>query len=314
MTEFIRSNKLRTAFVAMLLLIPAAAQGGSTGPSYLNSETDNSSFQLFYYWDLRDRESSFQVFNTSGEPVSIHVQIYIAKSTPGGCDEIDFIDNLTPFDSHIYELGNLARNNITLPPLSFILPEDGFGFAVISVVEGPGFNVIDNPVLTGSFRIVDNAGYEYRANPAGVRPIGFTTDSYSFNFDTLGDVTSSDVVGIPIVWLGPGFSNIIASPGIYALFNPFIIDEHENVVSCSPVLFTCSAAGLNQGINADFRNTKNGTRICNSSQNRGIMKFTPPLTTEGLPPDFIQAEFFVGFIGLNDGGSIGSMDSFIASP
>jgi hypothetical protein len=300
--------------LVFLLLSPVIAFGGSTGPSYLNAETDNSSFQLFYYWDLRDRDSSFQVFNTSGDPVSIHVQIFIANSTPGDCNEIDFIDELTALDAHIYELQNLARNDGTLPPLSFTLPDNTFGFAVISVIESPGFEVVNNPVLIGSFRIVDNAGYEYRANPAGVKPIGFTTDSYSFNFDSLGDVTSSDVVGIPIVWGGSGFSAVMAGPQIFALFDPLILDEHENVTSCSPVIFTCSAAGLNQGINNVLRNTKNGTRICNSSQNRGLMKFTPPLTTDGLPPDFIQAEFFVGFIGLNDGGKIGSMDSFIASP
>jgi hypothetical protein len=309
--KFLRENFVLVLFL-ILLFSPLKAISGSPGPSYLNPETDNGSFQLFYYWDLRNRDSSFQVYNNSTSAIRVHVQIFTANSTLAPCEEIDFIDQFTSFDTHIYNLKNLTTNNSTSPGLTS-LADGTFGFAAVTVISDTGFDTVTNPVLQGSFRIVDDSGYEYRAHPAGIRPIGFTTDSYSFNFDSLGSTSFSDVIGIPLIWAGPTFRTPIAGPNIFAKFDPFLVDEDENDLSCSSATFTCSASGLNLGINDTIRNTKDNTRICNSTISKGIMRFERP-TFSGGGPGLTQAEFFVGFIGLNDGGKIGSMDSFIATP
>ncbi len=310
--KFILKENFVLVLFLILLFSPLNALGGSAGPSYLNPETDNGSFQLFYYWDLRNRDSSFQVYNNSTSAIRVHVQIFTANSTLAPCEEVDFIDQFTSFDTHIYNLKNLTTNNGTSLGLAS-LANGTFGFAAVTVISDTGFVTVTNPVLQGSFRIVDDSGYEYRAHPAGIRPIGFTTDSYSFNFDSLGSTSFSDVIGIPLIWNEPTFGTPIAGPNIFAKFDPFTVDENEFLFSCAPTTFTCSATGLNKGINEAIRNTKDNTRICNNTISKGIMRFEPP-TFAGGGPGLTQAQFFVGFIGLNDGGEIGSMDSFIAAP
>ena len=298
---------------SVLLLYPINAMSGSTGPSYLNVETENSSFQLFYYWDLRNRDSSFQVFNNSStSAIKVHVQIFTANSTINECEENDFHDNFTPLDTHNYDLRNLTKNDGT--KLRLLLPDNSFGFAVVSVFEetGPDYDTT-KPVLIGSFRIVDRSGYEYRANPAGVRPIGFTTDSYSFNIQDFGGANFSDVIGIPIKYDDTSpFRFVTAGPDIAAVFDPLIFDNNENSVSCSPVRFSCSASGLNKGIDVNRPNSKGvGPPICPPSFSNGHMLFSIPFLP-AVPAK--QADFFVGFIGLNNGAKMGSMTTFIAAP
>ena len=306
---------LREKFVLLalffLLGFPTMAISGSAGPSYLNPETDAGSFQLYYYWDLRDRTSSFQVFNSSTSSTRVRVQIFVANDTFFECNETDFFDQYTPFDTHIYNLRNLATNNgIPLPVSSF--PDGTFGFAVVTVINSGG-GTLTNPVLQGSFRIVDNAGYEYRANPAGIKPIGFTTDSYGFSYTSLGPGTKADVIGIPVKWTAPSFGIPQAGPNVVAKFNPFNVDQHEVPVSCDPRVFSCSANGMNFGINNNIPNSKGATSLCPISFDTGLINLRRP-TSSTIPPGATQADFFVGFIGINNGSSMGSMDSFIAIP
>lgn len=307
--KYLRDNFI-FLFLFILLFSPLSAFSGSMGPTYLNPETDNASFQLFYYWDLRQRDSYIQVFNKSSSPVRVHVQIFTANSAITPCEEIDFADEYTSFDTHIYNLRNLVTNSGITSLAS--LSEGSFGFAVVTVVGPTGFSTITNPVLQGSFRIIDESGYEYRANPAGVRPIGFTTDTFAFSFNSIGGQTFSDVVGIPVKWVSSGFGTPIAGADIVARFDPEILDEDENVISCSPVVFRCTSTGINLGINESIRNSQTNSRMCVSSQNTGVVRLKRPVA--GGAPGTTQADFFVGFIGLNDGSNIGSMDSFIAVP
>lgn len=294
------------------LFAPNNSFSGSMGPTYLNPETDNASFQLFYYWDLRGRYSSFQVFNKGSELVRVHVQVFTANSTTSPCSEIDFVDEYTPLDTHIYDLRNIVTNSG--PAIVGSLDEGTFGFAVVTVVGPTSFSTVTNPVLNGSFRIIDEAGYEYRANPVGVKPIGFTTETFAFNFDSFETQSFSDVIGIPVKWAAPNFGTPMAGSDIVAVFAPEILDENEFITSCSEVVFSCSAVGMNHGINNSIRNSKTNSRICPTLQNTGMMRLKRPFTSGGGAPGITQADFFVGFIGLNDGGQNGSLDSFIAVP
>ncbi len=310
--KFFRDSFILLIFYACLFA-PINSYSGSMGPTYLNPETDNASFQLFYYWDLRNRDSSFQVFNKGTEMLRVHVQIFTANSAIHPCEEINFIDQFTPQDTHVYNLRNITRNSGS--PLSVGSLSDGtFGFAVITALGPTGFDTLTDPVLLGSFRIIDESGYEYRANPVGVKPIGFTTETFAFNFASYPGQSFSDVVGIPVIWTGTNFRNPVGGSSIVAVFSPEILDENEFVTSCSEAVFSCSATGMNLGINNSIRNSKTNTRICPTSQNTGMMRLKRPFTSGGGAPGITQAAFFVGFIGLNDGGQNGSMDSFIAVP
>ena len=80
------------------------------------------------------------------------------------------------------------------------------------------------------------------------------------------------------------------------------------------VLETLQNEGMIEYSNNSIRNSKTNTRICPTSQNTGMMRLKRPFTSGGGAPGITQAAFFVGFIGLNDGGQNGSMDSFIAVP
>ena len=307
---------LRENFVFLLLFLllgfPTTALSGSAGPSYLNPETDNGSFQLYYYWDLRDRQSTFQVYNRSSSSIQVHVQVFVANDSFVACNETDFFDTYTAFDTHIYDLKTMTPNSGTptgVPPF----PDGTFGFAVVTVIDTSTGDTAINPVLQGSFRIIDNAGYEYRANPAGIRPIGFTTDSFGFSYDSIGATTFADVIGIPVKWTEPAFGIPQGGANIVAKLDPFNFDEDENVISCSPRVFSCSANGMNFGINTNITNSKGGTNLCLTSADSGIINFERPVVP-GIPPGTTQADFFVGFIGLNNGSNMGSMDSFIAIP
>lgn len=298
--------------ISALFGFPTIAVGGSSGPSYLNPETDNGSFQLYYYWDLRDRESTFQVFNRSNNPVRVHVQIFVANDTFVQCNETDFFDQYTPRDTHIYNLKNIVSNDGN-PTGVASFPDGTFGFAVVTVIDTSTGDTAVNPVLQGSFRIVDNAGYEYRANPAGIRPIGFTTDSFGFSYDSLGASTSADVIGIPVKWTEPTFGIPQAGPNIVAKLDPFNVDDNENDVSCNPRVFSCSATGMNLGINNSIPNSRGSSNLCISNESTGIIRLEQPVVT-GIPPGTTQADFFVGFVGINNSSNMASMDSFIAIP
>ena len=303
----------KIVFFLLLILLgfPTTAFSGSAGPSYLNPETDNGSFQLYYYWDLRDRESTFQVFNRSSSNVRVHVQVFVANDSFVSCNEIDFFDQYTPFDTHIYNLKSMISNTGT-PTGVAPFPDGSFGFAVVTAVNSAGDTVTD-PVLQGSFRIIDDAGYEYRANPSGIRPIGFTTDSFGFSYDSLGTSTFADLIVIPVRWTAPTFGTPVAGASIVAKFDPFNFDEDENLLSCSPRVFSCSATGMNIGININIPNSRGSTNLCLTNIETGIINLEQPVSS-GIPPGTTQADFIVGFIGLNNGSSMASMDSFIAVP
>lgn len=307
---------LQKKFVLVLLLIlfvfPHNAISGSPGPTYLNPETDNASFQLYYYWDLRDRESTFQVFNRGSSVIRVHVQVFVANSSSVQCAETDFFDQYTPFDTHIYNLSNLTSNNGSPTGVSSF-PDNTFGFAVVTVVNSAGSTLTD-PVLQGSFRITDNAGYEYRANPAGIKPIGFTTDSFGFSYETMGPNTRSDVIGIPVIWTEPTFGIPLAGPHIVAKFQTINVEDPLSLLfNCAPNVFSCSTTGMNKGINDSIPNSKDSSRMCSTNINTGTINFELPIIP-GLPSGTIQADFLVGFVGINNGSNIGSMDAFIAIP
>jgi hypothetical protein len=288
-------GKLKYLFVlAFLLVTPIKSWGGA--PFALSVNTDTADMQLFSFWDLRDRESFVQVTNTGSAPVTVHVQIFNAGD---GCDEVDFYDDYTPQDTHVYNLRALTRNNGD--PLNIVLPSDGFGLVAVTVVAGVGGPAIFEPVLIGSFRVIDDSGYEYRTNSAGIDEGFFGFSFYTINFNNLNGANASDVVGVLVTQVGPGFIEVVAQ-GTGVTFDANIFDADENVISCGNFTFRCNSSQFDVGINDAYPATKGGPEICNG--NTDTVGFLS-LDTFGIFPGI-----FVGFVGLNNGDGTGSMDSW----
>ena len=301
-------------FIISAFALPQIAWSGDgqIGDTLIdNPRTDDTSDRLVGYWDLRERDTFFQITNTSSGPVTIHLQFF---NVDENCAEFNYYDTLTPRDTHVYNVANLDRNNGA--PLA--APDLSGGHGIIAVSVSPqGDN--DN-VLTGNFRIIDNAGYEYRTNMAGE---GFARGPgegvFSINFNNIDATAFADLVVITYETDGD-------SDTIYPLLNvyqPTLYDQNENPVSCPPVLLGCysdigelglfpgfTGFNLDVGINQAITNSKGGPSLCLGTDTVGHLELDS-FFFNGNP--MIQNEEGAIFIGLNNGSSTGSIDHAVAT-
>ncbi len=321
-----------TLMLGVLQLTPTLAQPAIAPYSFLN-QTDQSTDRVVYFWDLRmARQSYVQVTNIIQDTVFVHVQIFNVTSPVTVCEETDFNDVYTPGDTHVYDLSALVSNNdadglgfggSSAPNADL---DEGYGLFVVSEVSG-----IDS--LIGMFRIIDgDSDFEYRTNAAGEGLLGSAPNTWStavLNFNSVDSANLSDVVGL--VYRHIDEASVIASPQIQAEFgyptgdvtDPqpqiHIFDEFESPTSCSPTTFACDIGLVDKGIDNFHPNSKGEVnRICNDSVDvgwlfmplRDFRCFDLDPVSGNCPFMFIQDEFFVGFLGLNNGNGTGSMDSW----
>lgn len=286
-----------TFFIACIFTFaPSAfASGFATSEPEINRTTN----QMVGYWDLRDRNSFFQVTNKHGEDIRIHIQVFNVGEE---CQEYDYYDTLTGFDTHVYDLAELDRNNgaaLAAPDFS-----GGHGIIAVSHVNGDDSLNMDR-VLTGNFRIMDTSGYEYRVNFAGTGQGIVVTDllANTVNFNETAESKFSDIVVINYVaTFEPG--GIQPTSREYSVV---LYDEQENPISCSPVVLGCSegfnsgSSIINTGINQGVTNSRGGPSLCLGNDNTGFVEI---LTSSG---DFIIPEFVIVYSGLNNGNGSGSM-------
>ena len=271
------------------------------------------SYQLYYYWDLRDRDSyvqvsynKFQAFTSSPPPavnLDLHIQIFVTNSF---CNEFDFFDEYTPEDTHIYNLRNIQTNDGN--PSGIVLSDNTFGFVVVTVMDASGEADDSQPFLAGNFRIVDNDGYEYRSVAASYPVIDTTTSVNDFliNYRTIDTSTFADVVGIAVTNAGAGFEFVQAGVGTVANFNLAIFNTDEVPISCSPETFVCAS---NVGLDGELPNSKGlAASLC------PFTFFPEGFVSMSLDTASSTADFFVGFIGINNGGNRGGMEIFTALP
>jgi hypothetical protein len=288
-----------TAVVVLLLIPLRRAESANIKPIY---KTETPSYQLYYFWDLRDRESYFQVSNLIDSEIKVHIQIFNANDD---CFEFDFYDTYTPLDAHLYNLGAMDSNDGVVTGGEFpAFGKSDFGFVVVTVVNSD-FTVRRNPIITGSFRIFDLAGgYEYGAKAAGfpTPPIQIAA-TYELMYNALHGTNRADVVGIAVQ--GAGTATVIASPSINAIYNPVNLDLNEVLLSCAPVTFACDSEHFDYGINDVIQNSRDLKSIC------------PGMIDEGkvvMRSNKANATFFVGFIGINNSEGLGNMTTFTAYP
>ena len=291
-----KSLEFILAFAFLLfvpLLVPNGAWAGA--PAFISPNTGAGDVQLYFFWDLRDRESFFQLTNL-GANTTVHIQVF---DVTRGCREIDFEDNYTTNDTHLYNVRDLSIINSGTKKAPTLT--NGYGFIVATVSN------LSNAGLVGNFRIVDASGYEYRSNGAGILGIVFgQVTEYTMNFNDLDGINSADVVGIPVALNTSNlFVDSTREPSVSAEFLPTLYDTAENPTSCSPVRFACADGAFDLGINQAIINSRDSGSICLGTETNGFLRLDPLNISSGTV-------FVAGFIGLNNGDGTGSMDTWWA--
>jgi len=311
-------NKL-TKFTALLLIFLFLSTTASfAGKGLEIPETDGigNSPVLFYFFDLRERESYIQLTNAGSNATTVHVQIWDVSNN---CNENNFFDAYTGNDTHVYNMRDIQTNDTN--PSGVVLPDGAYGF--VSILDVDNFRH-----LIGNFRINDTSGYEYRTNAVN----GFSDEccwtnispNITFNYNIEGNIELSDVVGISFFTddFGPQLE-ILAADIIdhWASFDVDIYDLNEVPFSCRNVIFACtdqdnplyeellevsgeaSVASFEYGINNAIPHSRGGELLCPGNNiSNGFV--TLNIINSG------QIDNFIGFIGLNSGNGRGSMDSF----
>ena len=335
---------MRTIIVLLLISLfypTSITYAGGLGlnfPFYFTHETDTTSGGNYSFFDLRDRESFVQITNLDSSNVTVHVQIFNVGNL---CNENNFFDVYTTNDTHVYNMRDILTNDGN--PSGVDLPNDAYGVMfVIAQQPGPSIDFNFAPII-GNFRIIDNAGYEYRTNSqsflAGlfVVPPDSTPAVTTFNFNNEEGVILSDIVGIPIEFAGEIFVlnqeiDISDPVATFTAVDVDILNNNEVLFSCRDVIFACidenspliddvleaaagpvpasmarssaSVARFEYGINETIQHSRGGELLCPGNNiTEGIVK----LTLENFGSDLPR---LAGYVGLNNGNGRGSMDSF----
>ncbi len=249
------------------------------------------------------------------------------------CEECNFDDMLTANDTHVYDIQQIMTNGIpsllipSVPACQGLTP-NSYGFMVISyfAVSG-GSHTIHSPLI-GMFRVIDELGYEYRANAVAEqhdRPQQFQPiigNRTIVNFSLANGNNLSDLVGI--TYRSINDFEVEAGPQFAALFTDILsYDDVEFDTSCSDTTFSCSPGNFDKGIDASVPNSKGEqNRICATNQLNPLgdntsawldMPFAGFVCRDGDGDIVTCPEFdmwFHGLVGLNNGDGTGSMDSW----
>jgi len=314
---------------------------GSTMENIDEIETDNPGDTLVYFFDLRERETFIQLTNTNFDVIptpglpdvgvdnKVHIIIFDVSRD---CVENNFFDVYTPFDTHIYNMRDIKTNDGN--PSGVVLPDGAYGFLFAVAVEFDGTS--DNgsaDIFIGNMRILDDNGYEYRTNAPIEPSADFSEQIVSkgyFNFNTLGGVTLSDIIGVAYDDKSDGSVEVAEILENFAMLNVDVFDNAENLFSCRNVIYACvnedsillealleeaseessgsaSVARSEYGINNAIPHSKGGELLCpGNTVSEGFVRLEV-LNFEDADPDTLDD--FVVFIGLNNGNGRGSLDT-----
>jgi len=289
--------------------------GGNGGIELDVLVTDTASEEAIVgFFDLRDRETFMQVTNVDTDPAGqvFHIQIF---NVANDCNENNFFDAYTINDTHVYNLRDIVTNDGN--PSGVVLPDDAYGIFVAHTVDTV------NAALIGNMRILDNNGYEYRTNLVGTEESPDANESFAtFNFNTLGGVTLSDIVGfVHDGDIGDDQLSLANILDIWALVDIDILNLDEVVFSCRNVIFSCvdqdnpllealleevgnaSVASIEYGINNAIPHSKGGELLCpGNTISEGFVRLNFIDDEDDSDPEITI------FIGLNNGNGRGSMD------
>ena len=274
--------------ISVFLFIPIEAN------SQIIRATGNAieaSSQIVYFYDLNDIETAIHITNTNDtEGVWIHVQLFRSydpdndgtTSNSVFCEERNFVDFLTPNDTHIYEIGddnfvkNIGETAADSGDETTIVDTDGTkGFIIITPV------VSEADLSAKSFQYLFGSSHgperQFSLNAMGRDAVDLSTG------EVLADDTVLDGVAGGFVLLQPEellfdfesdsdiditgivFSDVYGPPGLLgyavqpadALWTSFVFDFKEDPTSCGMRMVDCFlTVGLNDDIlqnNDEFR-------------------------------------------------------------
>ena len=276
----IRILTILALFLAILTFQPNISESQIITPTGVSTR---ASSQLVYYFNQigADGDTVIQVTNINDtEGVWIHVQFFrtFDPNDPGDpivCDERDFVDFLTPNDTHVYDLDapNFPRNlgetatsgggatTIDLDPGG--AENASIGFALITpVVSDVDFTAISFQHMFGDSMDDTRPGAHFILNAMGRDAVDFTTgqiladgtpldgttngfivlqpEELLFNYATNVSGGDVDIIGIAFQDnYGPaGLLGYNVLPGAVT-WTPFIFDFRENPVSCGSRAVNC---------------------------------------------------------------------------
>ena len=270
-----------TLFLAMIFVMPKISEAQIIKPT---GKSTRASTQLFYFYDELITDSSIQVTNTNPtESITIHIQIFRSfdpdgdgPATPIFCDERDFFDELTPNDTHTYDMDSLNSNTGLVLPIDV---SDTMGFVVITpVVSNVDASAISFQHMVGNY-YRESEGFNL--NSMGRDAVDFITGDPLPDGTVLDGVTGGFVILQPEEYLldftssgtgnnisiyaasfidsygPPGLLGYTVLPGEIVLTS-FIFDFAENPTSCGNVTLSCF---FRIGINDTLELEDSGTLI-----------------------------------------------------
>lgn len=266
------SISITTLVLALVLFLPCRSYSQvieATGTS------QEASSQLVYYYNLNlGSRNQLQVTNTNDTVgVWIHVQIFrsfdpdtFENPTPAViCDERNFVDFLTPNDTHVYDISQngfpknmgeaeMMAGELTSINLNSPVPTEGF-VTITPVVSEADLSAISFQHLMGSsvfegvvsFNAMGRAAVDFTSGEIVTdgTPLDGTTNGFVlmqpeellFNFEAIGN---AEVVGITFtdVYGPPGLLGYRVDPGD-STWTTFIFDWKEDPTSCGNREISC---------------------------------------------------------------------------
>lgn len=287
--------------------------------------------------------------DNTGSPAVAHIQIYDVSNN---CNENDFFDNYTVNDTHTYNMRDILTNDgnpsgvilsdgaygiVTIFVESFTNIPRQSAFGNLRVVDNNGYEYRTNAQTIGQSE--DFGPFIFDAINT-ITPL-----FYSFNFNQEKGINFSDVVGITTQIFSnndlivPQYTDSQDVANIFYPVDVDILDNSENIFSCRNVIFSCvdqehprleellsnagiaNVASFEYGINDAIPHSKGSELLCpGNTINEGVVKLNPLKIPQSVI-DINESKqfasfplpFFYGFIGLNNGDSRGSFDSFWVS-
>lgn len=301
-----------TALILSLMIFMPAKSNSQVIEATGNSQ--ESASQLIYYYNLAQQdtigsendENHIQVTNVNDTTGTwIHVKVFRTYDPNLGdptstviCDERNFVDFLTPNDTHVYELDDNTTKNQgeaegvpgEAVNIDFTDPVPTEGFVVITpVVSEADLSAISFHYLIGSSNHIGNFSFNAMGRSAvdfatGEKvedgtPLDGTTNGFVllqpeeliFSFtanDAVDEPAEADIVGLT-------FTDVYGEPGLLgyqvtqgsSTWNPFIFDWKESVTSCGQREIACySSFGLNDDVqhltDENFGDADDGVLLC----------------------------------------------------
>ncbi len=246
-----------TRITNLLILVLILGFSASANAQFVKpTGTTGSSSQLVYYYDNSGPEISsyIQVTNNNDtQPVWLHVQIFRNFLTQGevltSCDERNFVDMLTPNDTHTYfiNIPNFPKNmgETETDPGESTSIDATFtkGFVVITpVVSESDLSAISFQYLTGTTYLADFELFSplpdarYQVEAMGRDAVDFTTgeivsagtpldgesngyvvlqpEELLFEFQGIGNLDPPFVESIGVDIVGIAFNDVYGEPGL----------------------------------------------------------------------------------------------------